>query len=49
MVFDADFVPPADFLDRTIHFFTNQKVGMVQVRWDHVNRDFSRLTAGCRP
>ena len=44
MVFDADFLPPADIIDRTIHFFTNQKVGMVQVRWDHVNRDYSRLT-----
>ena len=27
-----------------MHFFTNDKVGMVQVRWDHVNRDYSRLT-----
>jgi cellulose synthase/poly-beta-1,6-N-acetylglucosamine synthase-like glycosyltransferase len=44
MVFDADFLPPADIIDRTVHFFTNPKVGMVQVRWDHVNRDYSRLT-----
>jgi cellulose synthase/poly-beta-1,6-N-acetylglucosamine synthase-like glycosyltransferase len=44
MVFDADFLPPADIIERTIHFFTKPKVGMVQVRWDHVNRDYSRLT-----
>jgi cellulose synthase/poly-beta-1,6-N-acetylglucosamine synthase-like glycosyltransferase len=44
MVFDADFLPPADIIDRTVHFFTDDKVGMVQVRWGHVNRDYSRLT-----
>jgi cellulose synthase/poly-beta-1,6-N-acetylglucosamine synthase-like glycosyltransferase len=44
MVFDADFVPPEDIVERTVHFFTDEKVGMVQVRWDHVNRDYSRLT-----
>ncbi|MCA1663966.1 MAG: glycosyltransferase, partial [Myxococcales bacterium] len=44
MVFDADFLPAADIIERTVHFFTNDKVGMVQVRWEHVNRDYSRLT-----
>jgi cellulose synthase/poly-beta-1,6-N-acetylglucosamine synthase-like glycosyltransferase len=44
MVFDADFLPPAEIVERTIHFFTDEKVGMVQVRWEHVNRDYSRLT-----
>jgi len=43
-VFDADFVPPADVLHRTIHFFTNESVGMVQTRWSHLNRDDSLLT-----
>ena len=43
-VFDADFVPQPDFLERTVHYFTDDKVGMVQVRWDHLNRDFSLLT-----
>jgi cellulose synthase/poly-beta-1,6-N-acetylglucosamine synthase-like glycosyltransferase len=43
-VFDADFVPDADFLRRTIHFFTDPKVGMVQVRWEHLNRGYSALT-----
>ena len=43
-IFDADFVPPADFLLRTIHQFTNPKVGMVQTRWTHINRNYSFLT-----
>ncbi|HEU4385304.1 MAG TPA: cellulose synthase family protein [Anaeromyxobacteraceae bacterium] len=43
-VFDADFVPSPDFLLRTVHFFTDPEVGMVQVRWEHLNRDFSALT-----
>ncbi len=44
-VFDADFVPPRDFLRRTVHHFTDGAVGMVQVRWEHLNRGFSALTA----
>jgi len=43
-VFDADFLPPPDFLHRTIHHFTNPRVGMVQTRWSYVNRDYSLLT-----
>jgi cellulose synthase/poly-beta-1,6-N-acetylglucosamine synthase-like glycosyltransferase len=43
-VFDADFVPPRDFLRRTVHYFTDDGVGMVQVRWEHLNRRFSPLT-----
>ncbi|HUJ26863.1 MAG TPA: cellulose synthase family protein [Myxococcales bacterium] len=43
-VFDADFVPARDFLKRSVHYFTDEKVGMVQVRWDHLNRDYSHLT-----
>jgi cellulose synthase/poly-beta-1,6-N-acetylglucosamine synthase-like glycosyltransferase len=43
-VFDADFVPSPDFLERTVPFFADPKVGMVQVRWGHLNRDFSVLT-----
>ena len=44
MIFDADFIPPPDILLRTIHYFTDPKVGMVQARWDHINRDHSLLT-----
>src|ERR1700730_13221334 len=43
-VFDADFVPPRDFLQRTIHFFTDPKVGMVQTRWTYLNRHHNVLT-----
>jgi cellulose synthase/poly-beta-1,6-N-acetylglucosamine synthase-like glycosyltransferase len=43
-IFDADFTPPEDFLLRTIHHFTNPKVGMVQTRWTHINRHYSFLT-----
>jgi cellulose synthase/poly-beta-1,6-N-acetylglucosamine synthase-like glycosyltransferase len=43
-VFDADFVPSPDFLTRTIDFFTDDQIGMVQVRWEHLNRSFSPLT-----
>ena len=43
-IFDADFVPPPDFLLKTIHHFTDPKVGMVQTRWTHINRNYSFLT-----
>jgi cellulose synthase/poly-beta-1,6-N-acetylglucosamine synthase-like glycosyltransferase len=43
-VFDADFLPPADYLLRSIHHFTDPKVAVVQARWGHLNRDHSLLT-----
>ena len=43
-IFDADFVPEPDFLIRTIHFFCDPKIGVVQSRWGHINRDSSLLT-----
>ena len=43
-VFDADFIPGPEFLRRTVHYFTDPQVGMVQVRWEHLNRDYSLLT-----
>jgi cellulose synthase/poly-beta-1,6-N-acetylglucosamine synthase-like glycosyltransferase len=43
-IFDADFVPPPDFLLKCIHHFTDPKVGMVQTRWTHINRNYSVLT-----
>ncbi len=43
-IFDADFVPPEDFLLRCIHQFTAPDVGMVQTRWTHINRNYSFLT-----
>lgn len=43
-VFDADFVPQPDFLHRTLPFFSDELVGLVQARWGHLNRDDSALT-----
>jgi cellulose synthase/poly-beta-1,6-N-acetylglucosamine synthase-like glycosyltransferase len=43
-VFDADFIPPADFLKRTVHFFADPKIGVVQTRWSYINRDSNVLT-----
>lgn len=43
-IFDADFIPKPDFLKRTIHYFTDEKVALVQARWGHVNEDYSLLT-----
>jgi cellulose synthase/poly-beta-1,6-N-acetylglucosamine synthase-like glycosyltransferase len=43
-IFDADFVPPPDFLLRIVHHFTDPKIGMVQTRWTHINRNYSFLT-----
>ena len=43
-IFDADFLPPRDFLRRTLVSFRDPHVGMVQARWGHLNRDYSLLT-----
>ena len=43
-ILDADFVPEKDMLKRTVHFFTDPKVGMIQTRWGHLNRGYSLLT-----
>jgi cellulose synthase/poly-beta-1,6-N-acetylglucosamine synthase-like glycosyltransferase len=43
-IFDADFVPDPDFLWRTLPYFRDPRVGMVQTRWGHLNRDYSLLT-----
>lgn len=43
-ILDADFVPEPDVLRRTINHFTNPNIGMVQMRWGHLNRNYSLLT-----
>src|SRR5215207_9837346 len=44
-IFDADFIPPRDFLQRALPYFdTDPKIGMVQARWGHINQDYSLLT-----
>ena len=43
-IFDADFLPESSFLQQTVHYFVDSKVGMVQARWGHINADYSLLT-----
>ena len=43
-IFDADFIPTPDFLQKTVPYFQDPKVGLVQARWGHVNADYSLLT-----
>jgi cellulose synthase/poly-beta-1,6-N-acetylglucosamine synthase-like glycosyltransferase len=49
-IFDADFLPPADFLRRTLPYFGPypgdgaSRIGMVQTRWTYLNRHYSALT-----
>ncbi len=43
-IFDADFLPGKDFIQKTIHFFTDPQVGMVQSRWGFLNDKQSLLT-----
>ncbi|GAA4341253.1 glycosyltransferase [Flaviaesturariibacter amylovorans] len=43
-LFDADFLPPADFLRRLVPQFADPAVGLVQARWGHLNRDENYLT-----
>jgi cellulose synthase/poly-beta-1,6-N-acetylglucosamine synthase-like glycosyltransferase len=43
-IFDADFIPPVDFLRRTVPYFADPKLAMAQTRWSYVNRHYSPLT-----
>ena len=43
-IFDADFLPNSDFLRKTIPHFKDEKVGVVQTRWEHINEDYSLIT-----
>lgn len=43
-IFDADFIPPTDFLERLIPSFADPQVGIVQARWAYLNREENFLT-----
>ncbi|MBT8265036.1 MAG: glycosyltransferase family 2 protein [Bacteroidia bacterium] len=43
-IFDADFLPQKDWLKRTIPYFKDEQIGVVQTRWGHINRNYSLLT-----
>lgn len=44
VVFDADFAPPVTIVRDLVHYFADDAVGMVQARWEHLNRQYSMLT-----
>lgn len=44
-IFDADFLPEPDFLIKTVPYFRHEEIGVVQTRWEHINRDYSFLTS----
>ncbi|GLB48461.1 cellulose synthase family protein [Neptunitalea lumnitzerae] len=43
-IFDADFLPDSDWLKKTVIYFKDPEIGVVQTRWGHINRDYSILT-----
>ncbi|MCZ6900859.1 MAG: glycosyltransferase family 2 protein [Bacteroidetes bacterium] len=43
-IFDADFMPQPDFLKKTVAYFQDPEIGVVQTRWGHLNQDYSILT-----
>lgn len=43
-IFDADFTPRQDCLRKMVDFFTDERIGMVQMRWSHINAKYSLLT-----
>lgn len=43
-IFDSDFLPKKDWLKRTVPYFKDPEIGVVQTRWGHINRDYSILT-----
>ncbi len=43
-IFDADFIPPSDFLKKTLPYFQDERIGVVQTRWGHINKEYSLLT-----
>ena len=45
-IFDADFVPPRDFLRKIMPYFSSDNIGVVQARWGHMNAGYSMLTRG---
>ena len=43
-IFDADFIPNRDFLRKTLPWFSDPTIGLVQTRWEHINADYSFMT-----
>lgn len=43
-IFDADFIPPPEFLKKSLRYFSDPRIGLVQCRWGHINENYSTLT-----
>lgn len=43
-IFDADFLPKSNFLKETVPYFQDEKIGVVQTKWEHINKNYSMLT-----
>jgi cellulose synthase/poly-beta-1,6-N-acetylglucosamine synthase-like glycosyltransferase len=43
-IFDADFLPDPSFLKKTLPHFKDEKIGVVQTKWEHLNKNYSLLT-----
>jgi cellulose synthase/poly-beta-1,6-N-acetylglucosamine synthase-like glycosyltransferase len=43
-IFDADFIPESNFLQKTIPHFQDTNIAVVQTRWAHINKEYSLLT-----
>jgi len=43
-IFDADFLPEKDFILKTLPYFADKKIGLVQTKWEHLNQNFNLLT-----
>ena len=43
-IFDADFIPSPDFLEKTVPYFGDTRIALVQARWGHINQNYSLLT-----
>ena len=43
-IFDADFIPKKDFLLKTVAHFADESIGLVQTKWEHLNKNYSMLT-----
>jgi len=44
-IFDADFVPPPNFLNRSMPYFSDPELSLVQCRWTHINRNYNMVTS----
>ena len=44
VIFDSDFIPDENFLKKTLSYFADPAIGVVQTRWGHINKNYSLIT-----